>query len=76
MERSPKVSILIHQLIRSETEYLEIFQDWIEGSVLTDEAKEKDLVIDVVSLGYNIAGEKEPAEKTIVTTYHDIKGKF
>lgn len=76
MERSPKVSILIHQLIRSETEYLEVFKDWIEGSVFTDEAKEKDLVIDVVSLGYNIAGEKEPAEKTIVTTYYDIKGKF
>jgi len=74
MERSPKVSILIHQIIRSEEKYVDIFREWIESFKPLNSGQ--DIVIDVVNLGYNFEGQEEPAEKSIVTTYHDIEGKF
>jgi len=76
MERAPKASILIHQIIRSEPEYQEVFKKWLNDNRISNGNENRDVVIDVINLGYSLKDNESLVTKTIVTTYHDIEGKF
>ena len=76
MRKSSEISVIIREIIQNRPEFLPHFHDWVESSVRAMDSGNRDLVVDIVDLGYDVADKPGLGKKTLVTTFQDIRETY